>query len=181
MALTVTIETTYHLASRANLNIGLAQCVWTSGPFIATLYDKLLYNQPIQTYHIVGISAIILCACLISTSDIILGKTKILEDGEISKFTVLMFAFVFPMITSCLIMVQKQALVVMKIKAIDFSTCFMFLIYLIFQIYGLIDFSTTQQFNFYYFIVGSLSSAMQMGAIFLAMKATQTGKPVGPI
>lgn len=79
-----------------------------------------------------GISAIIVCGCLISTSDLILDKTKIQKDeGSLPKYVVLLFAFLFPLIASTLLMVQKQVICVLKVKPIEFACAYMFLVFLL--------------------------------------------------
>jgi drug/metabolite transporter (DMT)-like permease len=64
------IAYTFYLSKLANLNIGIAACIWCITPFVTALVDYLLYGERLQAYHFIGMINLVFCAALISLSDI---------------------------------------------------------------------------------------------------------------
>lgn len=62
------VLTSLGLAIKAGINIGLVVSIWAIGPFLAALLDLFCYRVPMQTFHIIGMIAMLTCAILISLS-----------------------------------------------------------------------------------------------------------------
>ena len=66
----------------ANLNIGIVTSIWSVGPFMTALIDRILFGTKIKWSMIGSISLMMVATMLISISDIVYGPSSVQEDSD---------------------------------------------------------------------------------------------------
>jgi hypothetical protein len=67
----LTIVFTFDLSIRAGLNIGISTSIWAINPFLTAMLDRFLHKTQIQTYQMIGMSALCFCGILVSLSEFV--------------------------------------------------------------------------------------------------------------
>ena len=80
----ISVTYTFKFSIQANLNIGIAESIWSMTPFLSALLDWAIFRKRLQKYHVVGICFMISCAALVSISQLFITtkQTVISESGE---------------------------------------------------------------------------------------------------
>ena len=75
------IVITFKVAKMANLNIGIAQAIWSVQPFLISILERTVYNTPFEFRQVYGMLCLVICAVLVSLSEIFQGTID--ETSEI--------------------------------------------------------------------------------------------------
>lgn len=103
------------------------------------------------------------------------------NEGQ-STLSVFVFALTYCAIMALLVMIQKQASVLIKVNPTEFVTAYFFLTMLISQLYGLYSFHVVgREFNWRYFWIGSGASILNLTGQYFQNMAVATENPIGPI
>ena len=70
LALFLVINFCFTISHKANLNIGIAQAIWSVSPFFIALLEWLCYGMRLQVHHIIGMSVMILCVAAVALSNL---------------------------------------------------------------------------------------------------------------
>ena len=133
----ISVSFTYALAGQEGLNIGLAQTVWGTTPFFGAVMDWYINNIKVPRFQIAGMICMVICVSLISFQGFIFGHDHgsllgidgvvIQAHTDMPMITVFLFALTYCVIMALLVMVQKQATVIIKVNPMDFVTAYFFL------------------------------------------------------
>ena len=74
LAIYVTIVFTFLYSKRAGLNIGIATSIWSLNPFMTAVLDRFVYGSEIKRYHVVGMTSLVVCAILVSMSELFINS-----------------------------------------------------------------------------------------------------------
>jgi hypothetical protein len=191
IAMFISVSFTYALAGQEGLNIGLAQTVWGTTPFFGALMDWYINNIRVPSFQIVGMFCMVICVSLISFQGLIFGQAEtvlgidgvaIPENTDQPVITVFIFALTYCVIMALLVMVQKQATVIIKVNPMDFVTAYFFLTMLCAQLYGLYSFWIAERaFSWHFFWIGSSASLLNLLGQYFQNMAVATENPIGPI
>ena len=65
---------TFSLSLKADLNAGVATSIWATLPFFAAVVEYFVYKTPLKCYQIIGMTIMLVSACLVSLSEVVYGK-----------------------------------------------------------------------------------------------------------
>jgi len=76
---------------RAGLNIGIAQAIWALNPFFCAVIERVWLNTHLENNHIYGMAALVMCALLVSLSNLLpkdVDPTEVVPTaGELAETT----------------------------------------------------------------------------------------------
>ena len=75
LALFLAINFCFTVSHKADLNIGIAQAIWSVSPFFIALLEWLCYGMRLQVHHIIGMSVMILCVVAVALSNLTTEST----------------------------------------------------------------------------------------------------------
>ena len=183
----------FKMAIRADLNIGIAQAIWSMQPFFVSVLERCIYSVPFDTQKLFGMSALISCAILVSLSEVIsppatTGKdvpivTPSIDDKieKLPLWVAVLCSFVMPVVCTLNIIVIKHANETLKIAAKDFTIAYWLIMSLIFQINGVVYFAQNEGvFDLKLFLNGFIASFLNLIGCMFTIACFQTGAPIGP-
>lgn len=65
------------IAKQAGLNIGIAQAIWAISPFFVSILERVYYKTAFNIKQVYGMIFLVLCAILVSLSEVFQPKTDI--------------------------------------------------------------------------------------------------------
>ena len=178
------------LAIAAGINIGLVISIWAIGPFLAALLDLFCYKVPMKSFHIVGMIAMGICACLIAltggpeavaeTTDTI-NTVKEAAKNLLPAYIPLLVAPIMPIVCTGQVAAQKEATRA-GMSPLDFTFGSYLVFGVICQTIAFIYYAMNPGFfSWWYWLLGTLSSIFNLMGCLYATKSIATNAPICPI
>ena len=143
--------------------------------------DWALNGNRLKAYHVVGMSAMMFCAILVS-----LSKLFVTADAEdiysVPMIVPVLMSFTMPIICAVFTFVGKHVTVTRGVAPNDWAFDYFFINSVVFMILGIQSFwANPGSFVFSLFWQGGIGSAFNCFGSFFAAAAIATDAPVGPI
>lgn len=158
VAIYVSIAYTFKLANMAGLNIGISQAIWAINPFQITFLEWLFYKQKFNFNQIWGMLALVLCAVIVSLSEVLLPQEE--EEVVVSTsqggamvfpnekptekklpiYAAILFSLIMPSVCTLFVVVVKYVDNTLKLRSTDFTIAYWGFMSLAFQIAGLVSY-----------------------------------------
>ena len=160
-----------------------------------SLIERYVYGIAFDRRQFFGMAAMILCAVLVSLSEVFFPPKVEGEDQDepstpgttdevdekVPVWVAILFSFLMPSVCAAFVIVIKHANETLNIAAKDFTIAYNFIYSLIFQIIGIYSFIQYEgSFEFKYFIQGFFGSLICLLGDLFALSCFQTGAPIGP-
>jgi len=182
------IVMTFKVAIQAELNIGIAQCIWAITPFFISVIDRVFYHRAIDSKAIWGMSLIVFGAIFISLSEVFKAsdpdspEVVTADEDKTPVWVAILVSFCPPTFFSLnIFVVLKYVNETLKIDAMDFAVAYWGMASAVYQIFAIFYFLQVEDsFDWGLWVNGSIASLLNLiGGIF-SICAYATMAPPGP-
>jgi drug/metabolite transporter (DMT)-like permease len=183
----MTIVFTFLYSKRAGLNIGIATSIWSLNPFMTAVLDRFVYGSEIKRYHVVGMSSLVICAVLVSMSELFITSTQNRIDSPYQDKPPIVYAllisFLMPTICALFTLIEKYVVVKLGVSSSDWAFGHWFLMSVIMQTVSAVYFKfySFSAFDFQMWTICSLGSLLNCVGSSFVIAAFATQAPIGPI
>ena len=183
----LSIVLTFKVAHQAGLNIGIAQAIWSINPFMISLLERVVYGVAFNFKQFYGMFCLVLCALLVSLSQVIAPATvdPSLAGSSPADQTPLWVAVlcscIMPLVCTFFIIVIKHSNETLMLDAKDWTIAYWGLASLVFQICGIVSFMGNEgSFDMAKWVNGFIASLFNLIGSLFAISSYATGCPIGP-
>jgi drug/metabolite transporter (DMT)-like permease len=170
----MTIVFTFLYSKRAGLNIGIATSIWSLNPFMTAVLDRFIYGSEIKRYHVFGMSSLVICAVLVSMSELFIADTQNQVDSPDRDKPPIVYAllisFLMPTICALFTLIEKYVVVKLGVSSSDWAFGHWFLMSVVMQTVSVVYFKfySFSAFDFQMWTIGSLGSLLNcVGSSFV--------------
>ncbi len=64
------VGATFQLA----IYVTIATSIWSLNPFMTAVLDRFVYGSEIKRYHVIGMTSLVICAALVSISELFISS-----------------------------------------------------------------------------------------------------------
>ena len=177
----------FRFAHMSGLNIGIAQSIWALNPFMVAVVERIVWGVGLRFFQVLGMIFLVLCTMLVSLSELFTDDGSeaavVVVDGKTPTYVAVLVSLLMPIVCTAFANLIKYADVRLRLNALDWNCAFNGIMFLTFQVVGIVNFSTgAVEFDFKMWVCGSLASVLNvLGLVFAVSAFNSNGAPFGPI